>query len=497
MEEGAVPESSLARSAASGVKWTMAATAVASTLTLVQAIAVARILDPAEYGLMAAAIVVIGLGRAFADGGLSAAIIARRMSEETISSLYWFNLATGLAVAAVVALSAPLVADFYRLEGVEELVLWSSLLFLAATPGGQFGQLIQRDLDFRLLAGLQVISAAAGTAVAIGTALAGAGAVSLVWGMLTTVTIASVWSTVVGWRRWPPKAVFRWSLVRRHLDFGAYQMGERAVTFGAGNVDYLIIGRLLGAGALGTFSIAYQIVLKPVVVINPTITRVAFPLFARRQNDDAALRRGYLQVVRSVAYVTLPLLCGLAVVAPDFVAAVLGDKWSESVPVLRILCLLGVIGCLANPVGTILLAKNRPDLGFKGNVVRLVVTSLALLVAVPHGLIVTAWVEVVVLAGLYLFWLVMLRRLIGMTWAEYWGALRTPVLLTAALVCTLLLGRVVLAGVAPALALALLTALGGLAFAGGALLFDGRWVQETLRLFRRPPAEGPRAQPAA
>ena len=457
-----------------------------TVLTIVQTVVVARLLSPAEYGLMAAAMVVVGLGKTVSDGGLSAAIIARSLSRETLSTLFWFNMATGLAIAALTLVAAPVVAAFYDEPGVAELVRWAALLFVMAPAGAQFGLLLQRELDFRRLALQQVLPALLGTAVAITAAASGAGAVSLIWGVLATTAANSAMTAVVAWRRWPPIHGFRWRLIRPHLGFGAYQMGERALNFGSGNVDYVLIGRFLGAASLGTYSLAYQLVARPLFVINPVVTRVAFPIFARRQHDDGALRRGYVQVVRVIAYVTMPLLTGLAVVAPEFIAVVVGPQWEASVPILQILCLLGMLRCLANPVGTVLLAKDRPDLGFKGNLVAFALMAAALAIAVQHGLVVTAWAEVAVTAVFWLVWLLVLRRLVALRWSDYAAALAIPVLLTAAMAAVVLALRVAAGDLSDGARLAGLVVAGATVYLGGALLLDRAWLHGLWRLLREP-----------
>jgi O-antigen/teichoic acid export membrane protein len=485
------PSSALAVSAASGIKWTTSATAITTVLTVVQGLVVARFLGPGQYGLMAAAVVVVGLGKTFADGGMSAAVVTRQMSRETLSSLFWFNMATGFAIALLVLLSAPLVADFYRAPGVAEIVRWAALIFVLAPAGAQFGQLLHRELDFRRLALQQVIPAAFGTAVAVPAAASGAGAVSLIWAMLATTAVNSIMTAWVAWRRWPPTHGFSWTLLRPHFGFGAYQMGERALNFAQTNVDYVLIGRFLGPAALGSYSLAYNLVSRPLFVINPTVTRVAFPIFARRQDDDGALRRGYLQVVRLIAYVTLPLLAGLAIVAPEFVRVALGAKWESSVAIMQILCLLGIFRCLANPVGSVFLAKDRPDIGFKGNAVSFVVMVGLLLIAVQYGLIATAWAGVGVTVALWITWLTVLRRLIDLRWSLYVTELAKPVLLTGAMCLLLVAARAALGGLPAGALLATLVAGAALFYLSGALILDRPWLAGLWRLFRARPEPVP------
>jgi O-antigen/teichoic acid export membrane protein len=295
----------------------------------------------------------------------------------------------------------------------------------------------------------------------------------------------------IAWSDWRPMLHFTLSDVRAYIDFGLYQMGERSVNYLASNTDYILIGRYLGPGSLGTYSIAYQLVIKPVIYLNPMLNRVAFPVFATRQDDNSTLCRGYLHVVRLIAYVTLPLMVGLALVATDFVDVVLGPKWHDSAPVLAVLCGVGVLRSLANPVGSILLAKNRPGLGFKGNLIFLAVMAGSLLAAVQSGIMAVAWVSLAVTALAWFGWLLVLRRVIGLSLSDYARALRPPVLFS--LVMAAGVGAIALVlsqtSVGSAAALCVSVAAGGVLYLGLVTWLEGAYVRSLWRLFRsRAPA---------
>jgi lipopolysaccharide exporter len=172
----------------------------------------------------------------------------------------------------------------------------------------------------------------------------------------------------VGWRRWKPGLHFARADLKGYLGFGLYQIGERTIYYWAANIDYLLIGRYLGASPLGVYTIAYQLVVMPVSRLNPILTKVAFPVFSRRQDDPAALRRGFGELTELVALVTFPLLVGLGVVAPIAVPAIFGPDWQPSVVLVQIMAVMGLLMCLSNPLGAALLAKGRADVGFWLNV---------------------------------------------------------------------------------------------------------------------------------
>jgi len=386
-------------------------------------------LDPADFGLAAMMTVVIGLATALADAGIGDAIIARQVSRrDHLSSLYWANVLIGVATAALVLASTPLLTAFYAEPRLAELVPFAAAVFVMAPLGRQFAVLLQKDLRFRTLARVETVSALASPVVAIPLAIAGAGAASILSGLLASTAVKAGMLVWTGWRTWRPSLRLKADDLREYVGFGLNRMGERLTTYLGSNVDYILIGRFLGVEALGIYSIPFQLVIIPQTRLNPVLTRVAFPIFARRQRDDAALRRGFLELTQLVAFVTFPLMAGVAVVAPELVPVVFGPQWAASVPILQIVSILGALFALGNTQGPIYLAKNRPDLSLKISLGRLAVLSAAVYLVVTSGLINVAWTYVVVIAGMFVVARIMLERLIGLSPLAYLKTLASPLL---------------------------------------------------------------------
>lgn len=485
-----VAPSALAFAAASGVKWLTGATAVVALLAFVQTTIVARLIGPSQYGLMAASYVVIGLGQAFSDAGLGSAVIARPTPDRVMTSLYWLNALAGAVVCLLIELLSPLVAGFYNEPRVGELLRWTALTFVIVPIGAPFGWIMQRELMFRALATIQVVGAVAGTGVAIVTASFGAGVYALAWGLLSSGALVAVLQMGAGWRVWRPRPRLRLSEVRGYLDFGLYQMGERTVNFGRSNVDYMAIGHYLGPALLGTYSIAYSLVTRPLLYINPVVTRVVFPIFAKKNDDNDALQRGYLHVLRVIGYVTIPLLVGIAVMAPEFVDVVLGRRWAASTPIIQVLCAVGIINCLVNPIGAVLLSKNRPDIGFKGNVLALIVTAIAVLIAVHSGLLAVAYGFLIAITLIAMGWGVVVSRVLDLRLKTIAQSLAAPVLLslTTGLVMLLARGAIGQETDSAAITLAGSVLVGGATYAGLVLRFDAAYVKSLCTVARGPKA---------
>ena len=149
--------------------------------------------------------------------------------------------------------------------------------------------------------------------------------------------------------------------------------------------DIFFGGRTLGANMLGTYSLPRDLCLKFAFIINPIITRVGFPVMAKVQGDRALLKEIYLNTIRMTASVNFPIYLGLLIFAPEVVRLLFGSQWLESIPLLRILALWGLVRSTGNPVGSLLYAKGRADLSFKWNVVMLFVFFSALWFGSRYG----------------------------------------------------------------------------------------------------------------
>lgn len=423
---------SLRAKAVQGTKWSAVSQGVGVTLNVLQMVVLARLLSPEDFGLVAMASVVVGFARAFQDMGISNAIIHRQdTTAEQLSSLYWLNVVAGLTALLVLWGTTPLVASFYNEPRLVGLLSWLALSVLLSSFGQQYAVLLQKNLQFRALALAQTFAAAASTGVAVAAALLGKGAYSLVYGQLTQASVMSLLLFWIGGSEWRPRLQFSREHLRGYLSFGIYQMGERCTNYYATSVDNLLIGKFLGPEALGIYNIAYNLIVVPLRNINPILTKVAFPILARRQHDDAALRQGYLEMMRLLTFVTVPCLVGLAATAPWFVPEVFGSQWGPAVPIVQILSLVGILKSLGNPLGSILLAKGRADIGFKWNVLVAILNTCVFLAAAQSGLQAVALSYAAVSV---LYWLggrLILERMIDLGWREYVVALRVPVFCAA------------------------------------------------------------------
>jgi O-antigen/teichoic acid export membrane protein len=428
---------------------------------------------------MAMISIVLALGMAYADLGLSGAIVHRRdTTRAQLSTLYWTNVAAGAAVTLVVLAARPLVAALLGEPRLAGLLTWVAPVFLVAALGQPYQATLQKELRFRALALVDVVAAASGAIVAIAAATMRLGVLSLALGHLAAVAARTLLVLAVGMRGWRPGRHWSASDLAGYLSFGVYQLGERTVGAFMANADNLVIGSMLGAAALGPYALAYQLVVVPLTKINPIVSRVALPLFARHQDDGALLRRGYVALSKALLVAAGPMLVGAAATAHVLVPVVFGDGWAAAVPMVRILALVGLLKCLGNPIGSLLLATGRADIGFRWNATTAGINVVAFVLAARGGVHAVAWTYL----ALSLTYAVVFQAAIGprlhIGAAEYWRSLVAPSLAAAGMGGAVLAARPLLASADARLELVLLVALGAAVYLPLLLALDRPFVRE-------------------
>ncbi len=431
----------LRRRATSGARWTAVATVTRIGLQFVQLAVLARLLRVEDFGLMAIANVVLAFATTFSDAGVSNAIIHYRDAKrEELSSLYWLNVLTGMAIFAGMWFAAPWIAAFYKQTALTSVLRAAATIFVVGPLGRQFQVLFERDLRFRRLAAIEMASMVVSFVVGIVLALHGFGVWSLVWSAVIGSALQSMLLAVLGWTQWQPMFRFMPRECGRFLHFGAFQMGERVVNLAGQHLDKLVIGYLMGPGPLGYYELAYRFIARPYQVLNSLFTRVAFPVFSTIQHDRERLRKGYLEMMEAIGALMIPLYFALFALAGPLVGIQLGPRYETTVALLQILWILGLAFAITSPAGTLLLACGRADIGFYVNLVRTILIIAGVWVGAHWGLTGISWALVAVVVAVmfpvqgYIRWLV-----VGMGWGEFLSRL-APFAAAAAIACAICTG---------------------------------------------------------
>jgi O-antigen/teichoic acid export membrane protein len=369
-----------------GLGWTGASEAVVQVLRMLTAIILARLLAPDDYGLAALALVFSSLVLVFSDLALGAAIVQRKeLTEDDRATAFWMSVGAGIVFTILgVALSGP-VASFYGEPSVAPLCAAMAGTFLIVSLATTHEALLLREFKFARLEQRVMISTLAGVAAGIFVGVQTRDA----WAIIAQQITQSVVSTILLWKfsPWRPSLRFSRESLRTLGSFSGYLVGHRLLYYFHRNADNILIGRFIGAAALGAYTLAYNVMLVPMSRIAGPVQKVLGPTFARMQDEPERIAAAWIRVVRLLAMVSAPALMGLVVVAPDFVSVALGAEWAAAVPLIQVLAWVGLLQALQSVNTDILQARGRTSTIFRFTILFSVAHVVAFAIGLQWGVV--------------------------------------------------------------------------------------------------------------
>ncbi|WP_285318968.1 lipopolysaccharide biosynthesis protein [Pseudarthrobacter sp. lyk4-40-TYG-27] len=387
----------LERRGVRGALWQGLAFASGRIIVLVTTVVLARLLSPEEYGLVALALVLMAYAETIADAGVGQALVYLPKTKVIARSALLLSVALGTVLALAAVLAADAVEDLIGLDGVAPLVQVLGVSVLATACGAVPEAIMRRDLKFRQLTAAPVLRAATMGTVTLYLAFTGHGAWSLAVGTAagSVAYAATCWFLVRHEAPWQLWRVSR-SALGENIRFGAPVAGSTMLARAIFDVDYLVIGIVLGAHALGLYTLAFRLPEALILNVFFVLSTVLFPLYTQVRGDRQRLRDGYLKSVTVQALYGITAGVGLAVVAPVLVPVLFGQQWEESVTPLVFLALYAAARSLGAGANDVYKALGRPGLSIWISVVRLVVLLPALVFATRWGIVGVACAQMVV-----------------------------------------------------------------------------------------------------
>ncbi|HVS30067.1 MAG TPA: lipopolysaccharide biosynthesis protein [Thermoanaerobaculia bacterium] len=418
------------RTTARAVSWAFIATSGARIVTLIGLTLLARLLAPAEFGLLAFALAYIVYVDTIADLGTGTALIYwpdRR--DDAAQVTFLVNLAAGVFWGGLTFALAPVIADFFNAPQGTAIVRALSLTFFIKYLGNTHDALTRKDLRFRAAAIPELAMAAVKMSVAVALAWRGFGAWSLVWGHLSgLVAWTSLFWIVTPWR---PSWTFPKDLFRPMLAYGRGIIFVNVLSAFQYQTDLVMISRWHGMTALGLYQLAGKIPEATVAMIYRVAGRVLLPAFSRVSAAGTNPNQSYLAAARYVGAVTLPVACGLAILAEPFVLLFFGPNWVAAAPIVSALSILAGIRALGSHPGDVLKATGRVGLLARIGFLRVAAIVAAIIVAVRWSPLAVAVALVVVDSVALFLALAVTSRAIGIPLAAV-GRAYAPSFLAAA-----------------------------------------------------------------
>ena len=369
-----------------GVLWKSGTRIVAEGTRFALIVVLAHLLTPSDYGIAGMALVATSFVGLFTDPALGAALIQRpTIDEKDRSTVFWMAVGIGTALTILGVAFSGAVASFFGEPQVRSLFAVTSLCFLVTSLAVAHRALLTRQLAYRSLEIREMISILSGAAVAVVVALGGFGP----WAIVSNfVTYAAV-STVLAWLLldWRPRAGFSLERARRLSGFSTRVFGATILSWGNQNLDNTLVGRFLGASALGAYSLAYNAVQMPRRIVAMTVHQAVGPAFSRIQEDRERLERAFLRTRRLSVALVAPALLGLIIVAPDLVPLVFGDQWHAAILPLQLLSLGGIAVSLNTLNWSLLQAAGEARALLRLTTLESAVTWAAFVAGLPWGIV--------------------------------------------------------------------------------------------------------------
>ena len=362
----------------------------------------ARILEPAEFGLIAMLTIFISLSQVFLDSGFATALIQKKNADYIDeNSIFYFNILAGVITVFILWFLAPWIGSFYNEPELISLTRVLSITLFIDSFGIIHYTLLKRAIDFKKLAKVSLISSVLSGIIAISMAYNNFG----VWSLVLYTICNKSFRLILYWlySNWRPKLIFSFKSLYSMFNYGSNVLFISILETVFNNLYLIVIGKLFSPADLGYYSRAKSLQQIPVQNISGIVSRVTFPTFSKIQDDKTRLRRGLKKSVSTVALITLPMMIGLYILAKPVVLVLLTTKWLPSVPYLQLLCVIGLTYPLNIINLNVLKAIGRSGLLFRLELLKKIIIVFAIIITYQEGIEMMIIGQIIVYSFSYLW----------------------------------------------------------------------------------------------
>ena len=389
--------SSLKQQAISGVLWSALQKFGTMGVALISNFVLARLLSPDDYGCIGILAIFIIVANTFVVGGFAGALVQKKEpTDEDYSTVFFWNVVVAILLYVGLYFSAKYIAGFYKISLLQPVLqVQGAVLVINALSVVQLNKL-RKELNFKSMSVVQLVATVVSVIVAVAMACYGYG----VWSLVAQQLAASFVTTALLWyvSPWRPVLCFSLKSFKALFAYGAFLLFSDLLNSICENIQGLIIGRRYSVADMGFYSQARKMEEVPTITISHVVATVTFPVFAKLQNDKERLYWAVRRSLRLMNFVNFPLMILLMVVAEPLFIILFSEKWIDSVPYFRILCVAGLVNCLQSVNYQVTAAVGRSKALFKWNIVKRVVGLLLLFAGMYRGVEGVLWA---VVAGFY------------------------------------------------------------------------------------------------
>ncbi len=405
-------EQTLKEKTARGLFWAVMNNGTQQVLGLLFGICLGRWLERSDFGMTAMIAVFTLVANALQDSGFRTAIAnLKDPSHEDYNSVFWFNILVGSSLYVILFFCAPLIADYYHTPELIPLCRYAFLATIFASLGTAQTAYLFRNLMVKQTAQCNVTATLVASTVAVCMAWWGCS----YWSLATQSVLYVAINTTMLWHfsPWRPTFHLNFSPALRMFRFSSKILLTYILNIVNNNILNLLLGRFFRAQAVGDFNQASQWNTKVGYVIQGMILQVAQPVLSGIADDRERQLRALRKMVRFTAFLSFPLMFGLALISTEFIVITITEKWLESAFLLRILCIAGAVAPLCTLFNNFIISKQHSDIYLAVTASLGVLQLSSMLLIWPYGIRTMVVVYTLLQCSWLFVWYSQVRRFIG------------------------------------------------------------------------------------
>lgn len=376
---------SLIKDSAKGFAWTTIERVLTYVIQFIIGVIIARILSPEDFGVVGMLAIFMSISATLLDSGFASALIRKQdRTDVDYCTAFYFNIVIGAILYGALFLLAPLIEKFYNTPILASITrVYCISVFINSLTIVQTAKL-NIDLNFKIQSLITITTTILTGVIGIYLAYANWGVWALVFQSLGSSTIRCI---LIWWfSKWRPKFIFSWKSFKDLFGFGSKLLVSSVINTIYSNLYTLIIGKVFSPIEVGYYNRANQFALLPSQTTTEIVTKVAYPVLSKLQDDKDKLLRAYSLILIVPLSLLFPMLIGLTIMAESFILVFIGSKWLFCVPYLQVLCLGYVFSPLSHINLNLLYVKGRSDLVLKLELIKKTIAFAILIVSIPFGI---------------------------------------------------------------------------------------------------------------
>lgn len=376
---------SLKHQTVTGMVWSSVQRFGSMGISFIANLFLVRLLMPEDFGSIGILMVFIAIANLFVDAGFGAALIQKKTpTNNDYSTIFYLNLIISVVLYLVFYFTAPVISRFYQINELSDLLRVLSLILIFNSFSIIQENQLRKQLKFKKLSIVSLISALLAAICGITLAYLGFG----VWSLVVNGLVNSFLKSVLLWilNKWHPVLVFSKQSLKELFSFGGFILANGLLFTLRKNIQALVIGKIFTTRDLGFYTQARKLEEIPSTSFANIVDQVSFPVFSKLQDNKVQLVNALQKSLKSLAFISFPLIILLIVIANSLITILFTDKWAESVPYFQILCVGALASCLQAANANVVNALGKSAIYFRFSVIKTLVLFVFIAVGSVFGI---------------------------------------------------------------------------------------------------------------